>query len=300
MNISTCDIILKIAELHSLVRTAEHFSYTPSRISQILKSAETEWGLSLFHRGKTGLIPTPECEMLLSSLRDMLESERRFQEQLLRLRHILAGSLRIGAFTSLSCHWLPPRLKAFSALYPNIRFELKMGDSRQIAEWTRSGAVDIGLATEPQAEDLRFIQLAEDPYAIVVPETHPLACCRTAPLERLEREPFIFLEPEDNRVVEDYLRQLGFQPRVQYRVKDDYTIMSLVENGLGVSLLPELVLTRAPYRIRTVEMLPRYSRRIGLILQKDGAPSRAAQCFVSSCLAPELPAAAPAQRSTPA
>lgn len=299
MNISTCDIILKITELRSLTRTAEHFCYTPSRISQILKLAEAEWGLSLFYREKTGLIPTPECEMLLPSLRGLQESEQRVQEQLYQLRHILTGTLRIGAFTSLSCHWLPPRLKAFSEVYPNIRFELKMGDSRQIVEWTRSGVVDIGLATEPQLDDLRFVQLAEDPYAVVVPETHPLACCRTAALDCLRQEPFIFLQPEDNRVMEEHLHQLGFQPHVQYRVKDDYTIMSLIENGLGISILPELVLTRAPYRIRAVELLPRYSRKIGIILQKDGTLSRTAQCFVSSCL-PSGPAAIPAvQQSAP-
>lgn len=295
MNISTCDIILKIAELHSLARTAEHFCYTPSRISQILKSAEDEWGLPLFYRGRSGLHPTPECELLLSSLRDMLASERRFREQLCQLKHIMTGALRIGAFTSLSCHWLPPQLKAFSEVYPNIRFELKMGDSRQIAEWVRSGVVDIGLATDPQSDDLRFIQLAEDPYTVIVPEAHPLACCQTATLERLRQEPFIFLEPEDNRGVEEHLRQLGFQPQVQYRVKDDYTIMSLVENGLGISILPSLVLRRAPYRICTVEMQPRYSRKIGAIVQKDSMVSRAAQCFVSFCLVPEEPAVSAVQ-----
>ena len=84
--------------------------------------------------------------------------------------------------------------------------------------------------------------------------------------------------------MEEHLRQLGFQPRVQYRVKDDYTIMSLIENGLGISILPELLLTRAPYRICAVEMLPQYSRKIGIIMQKNGTISRNAQCFVSSCL----------------
>ena len=285
MTISTCDIILKIAELHSLARTAEHFCYTPSRISQILKLTETEWGLPLFYREKAGLIPTPECEMLLPSLQGLRESEQRVQEQLHQIRHILTGTLRIGAFTSLSCHWLPPRLKAFSEVYLNIQFELKLGDSRQIMEWVRNGVVDIGLATEPQTDDLQFIQLAEDPYAVVVPETHPLAHCQTVTLDCLQQEPFIFLQPEDNRVMEEHLRQLGFQPHVQYRVKDDYTIMSLIENGLGISILPELVLTRAPYHIRAVEMLPHYSRKIGIILQKNNTVSRNAQCFVSSCLA---------------
>ena len=290
MKISTCGIIVKIAELQNLARTAEYFCYTPSRISQILKSAEDECGLPLFHRGKSGLLPTPECEQLLPSLRDMLSSEQRFQEQLCRLKRVPSGMLRIGAFTSLSCHWLPQRLKEFSAVYPNIQFDLKMADIGQIEAWTREGVVDIGLATAPQSDELRFIQLAEDPYAVVVPEAHPLARCQSAELDSLRQEPFIFLEPEDNRVMEEYLARLGFRPQVRCRVKDDYTIMSLVESGLGVSILPKLVLTRAPYRIRTLELLPPYSRQIGIILQKSGTVSRAAQIFVSYCMAQEQPA----------
>lgn len=281
MNILTCEMIVKIAELKSLARTAEYFSYTPSRISQLLKAAEDEFGLVLFYRGKAGLLPTTECQAMLPALRDLLDSQRQFQDQLSRLKQLQTGSIRIGAFTSLSCHWLPQRLKGFSAAYPNIQFELKLGDSDQIAQWVRTGAVDIGLTINPQAEDLRFQLLLEDSFAVVLPEDHPLARREALPLDLLQGESFIFLEPEDNRPIESHMEQLGFRPRVKYRVKDDYTIMALVENGLGVSILPRLVLNRAPYRIRAVELLPSYRRQVGIVLQKSRAVSHATQCLVS-------------------
>lgn len=281
MNILTCEMIVKIAELKSLARTAEYFSYTPSRISQLLKAAEDEFGLVLFYRGKTGLLPTTECQAMLPALRDLLDSQRQFQDQLSRLKQLQTGSIRIGAFTSLSCHWLPQRLKGFSAAYPNIQFELKLGDSDQIAQWVRIGTVDIGLTIDPQAEDLRFQLLLEDSFAVVLPEDHPLARREALPLDLLQGESFIFLEPEDNRPIESHMEQLGFRPRVKYRVKDDYTIMALVENGLGISILPRLVLNRAPYRIRAVELLPSYRRQVGIVLQKSRAVSHATQCLVS-------------------
>ncbi len=64
-------------------------------------------------------------------------------------------------------------------------------------------------------------------------------------------------------------------------MKDDYTIMALVENGLGISILPRLVLNRAPYRIRAVELLPACRRQVGVVLQKSQAVSHATQCLVS-------------------
>lgn len=270
MNLPVYDIILKIAELRSLSRTAEYFSYTPSRISQILKAAEEELGVTLFHREKSGLVPTMECSVLLPSLLDLLNSEKYFQEQLNRLKKIEAGVVRIGSFTSLSCHWLPQRLKAFGRLYPQIRFELKLGDSRQIAAWTRDGVIDLGLITDPKAPDLEFIPLNEDPFAVILQEGHPLSGQGSVSYRQLQQEEFILLEPEDNDAVEEQMRQEGFQPHIRYRVKDDYTVMALVESGLGVSVLPRLVLNRSPYRICTLELFPPCVRKTGIVLRKTG------------------------------
>lgn len=280
MNLLAYDIILKIADLKNISRTAEYFNYTPSRISQILKATEEELGVALFYRGKFGLIPTMECISLLPALQHLLNSEKYFQERLNCLKNIEAGTVRIGSFSSLSCHWLPQRLKAFAMVYPQIQFELKLGDCKQIADWVRSGTIDLGLIADPKASDLTFIQLIEDSFVVILPENHHLADCETVRYEQLQQEQFIFLEPEDNDAVEDQMRQVGFQAHVQYRVKDDYTIMALVESGLGISILPRLVLNRSSYRFRTLELSPTCIRRAGIVLQKDSYISPATQRLV--------------------
>ena len=281
MNLPTYDMILKIAELGSISQTAEYYNYSPSRISQILKSTEESLGVVLFYRGKIGLSPTMECKALLPAMRELLASEKSFQEQLSRIKNVEAGTIRIGSFSSLSCHWLPTRLRAYGALHPKIQFELKLGDWHQIAERTRSGAVDLGLITDPQEPDLTFIPLIEDTFVVTLPENHPLAERKNLNYEDLREEQFIFLEPEDNAVVEEKMRKAGVQPHVQYRVKDDYTIMALVESGLGISILPRLVLNRNPYRIRAVELTPACVRRTGIVLQQNGHVSPATQQLIA-------------------
>lgn len=281
MTLSTCDVLLKIVETGSLARTAEALGYTPSRISQILSAAESELGLLLFHRGRPTLLPTRECEALLPALRELQESETIFSEQLSRLKNLQIGTIRIGAFTSLSCHWLPARLKAFRTRYPGIRFDLRLGHRDQIVDWTRTGIIDVGLTEDPQAPELSFTLLQEDPYVVVVPEQHPLAACESVTYDRLAGEAFLFLEPEDNRAVEEALARDGFFPTVDDRVKDDYTIMAMVECGLGVSILPRLVLNRSPYRIRAVPFDPPHLRRIGFVLRKNGRLSPATQRLVA-------------------
>ena len=90
---------------------------------------------------------------------------------------------------------------------------------------------------------------------------------------------FILLEPEDNAPVEPQLRQAGV--RVGYRVKDDYTILAMVESGLGVSVLPHLLLQRTSYRVYAARLMPPVARRMGILLPKEGYVSLAARQFVS-------------------
>ena len=187
--------------------------------------------------------------------------------------------MSIGTFTSVSCHWLPQRLKAFGQLYPQIRFQLKLGDVAHIDQWLREGTVDLGLMIDPGTEDLTFLPLLEDCYSVILPREHPLAGAEELSLEQLRGECFILLEPEDNAPVEPQLRQAGV--RVGYRVKDDYTILAMVESGLGVSVLPHLLLQRTSYRVHAARLMPPVARRMGILLPKDGYISLAARQFVS-------------------
>ena len=98
-------------------------------------------------------------------------------------------------------------------------------------------------------------------------------------LEQLREECFILLEPEDNAPVEPQLRQAGV--RGGYRVKDDYTILAMVESGLGVSVLPHLLLQRTSYRVYAARLMPPVARRMGILLPKEGYVSLAARQFVS-------------------
>ena len=228
---NTYRILTKIAETGSLTRTAEQLNYTQARVSQILKSAEKEFGLTLFVRGKRGVMPTPECRCLLPTLQELVRQELVLLDQLDQIRDL------------------------------------------------REGTVDLGLMIDPGTEDLTFLPLLEDCYSVILPREHPLAGAEELSLEQLREECFILLEPEDNAPVEPQLRQAGVQ--VGYRVKDDYTILAMVESGLGVSVLPHLLLQRTSYRVHAARLMPPVARRMGILLPKEGYVSLAARQFVS-------------------
>ena len=257
MRTSRYEIFLKIVETRSLTRTAAYFGYTQSAVSQLVKALESELGVSLLIRSKNGVRLTAEGEYLLPGIRQIVSGD----ERTLELQNLNAGLIRIGIFTSLSCQWLPPYLKRFHEQYPNIGFELLQGDSTQICEWIRNGVVDVGFMTPPESDEFCFHELLEDRMNIVLPPEHPLAG-KQVNLRDLREETFVLMESGYSQITEKMFEDAKMRPKQQYTVLDDYTLMSMVESGLGVSILPELILQRTPYRLYSCPAEPAYYRRL--------------------------------------
>jgi len=283
MKTSRYEVFLKIVETKSLTRTAAYFGCTQSAVSQLVKALETELGVSLLVRSKNGVRLTAEGEYLLPSMRQIVLGERNVFERSLELQNLNAGLIRIGIFTSLSCQWLPPHLKRFREEYPNIGFELLQGDVTQISDWLRNGTVDIGFMTDPDSDEFYFRELLADRMNIVLPPEHPLAGGPVS-LSQLRDETFVLLESGYSQITEKMFKSAGMRPKQQYTVKDDYTVMSMVENGLGVSLLPELMLQRTPYKMFTCPTEPAFYRHLGVSWLKKEQNSVAVNKFVHQLL----------------
>lgn len=263
MRTSRYEVFLKIVETQSLTKTAAYFGCTQSAVSQLVKALETELGVSLLIRSKSGVRLTAEGEYLLPGMRQIVAGERSVFERSLELQNMNAGLIRIGIFTSLSCQWLPPYLKRFRESYPNIGFELLQGDVTQISDWLRNGIVDVGFMTPPESDEFYFRELLADRMNIVLPPDHPMAG-KAVSLDDLREETFVMLESGYSQITEKMFQEAGMHPKQQYTVKDDYTVMSMVESGLGVSLLPELMLQRSPYKLYSYPAEPAYYRRLGV------------------------------------
>ena len=283
MRTSRYEIFLKIVETQSLTRAASYFGYTQSAVSQLVKALESELGVPLLIRSKAGVRLTAEGEYLLPGIRQIVSGERSLFERTLELQNLNAGLIRIGIFTSLSCQWLPPYLKRFRERYPNIGFELLQGDSLQISEWLRNGIVDVGFMTQPDAEEFYFRELLADRMNIVLPPEHPLANGPVS-LSALHDETFVLLESGYSQITERMFEDADMRPKQQYTVKDDYTVMSMVESGLGVSILPELMLERTPYKMYAYPAEPAYYRHLGVSWLKKEENSLAVKKFVQVLL----------------
>lgn len=248
-----------------------------------MASLESEVGFSLLHRGREGVTPTQECLRLLPYMRELVRQAEQCRQTADEVRGLLSGTIAIATFSSVATHWLPNMISRFQVDYPHIGFELLQGDYPEIEQWVAEGRADFGFLRLPTRLDLDTRRLTDDELLVVLPEEHPLTQLERIPAEVICDMPFILLDKAGNRDrdVMQVFENVGLVPQIRFSALDDYAVMSMVERGLGVSILPQLILRRIPYRVALRPLAQPAFRRIGIAFRHGGGLSPAASRFLA-------------------
>jgi len=267
MNIQKYLAFIKTVEYGSFTKAAEMLSYSQSGISRMINDLEKEWKVALLERGRSGVKLTSDGLKLLPYAENVCREYERLESQVDELNGLQSGLIRIGTFSSVATHWLPNIIKRFQKDYPNIDYELLLGDYTEIEEWVLSGRVDCGFLSMPANKELETIFIEHDKLLAVLPEKHRLAKYKHVPIKELSKEPFMLLEKGAKTEISALFEKKGLSPDVHFTTWDDYAIMSMTESGLGVSILPQLILKRVPYNIAIRELDVPAHRSIVLALR---------------------------------
>lgn len=280
MNIQKYMAFVKTIEYGSFTKTAKMLNYSQSAISRMINDLENEWKVILLERGKTGVKLTSDGMKLLPYAQKICMEYEKLQMEVDELNGLQSGLIRIGTFSSVATHWLPNIIKEFQKAYPGIDYELLLGDYTEIEKWILEDRVDCGFLRLPTSQDLEVIFLEQDRLLAVLPENHKLAQFEKVPIEALCNEPFMLLEKGEKTEVSEIFKQYNLTPKVHFTTWDDYAIMAMVESGLEISILPELILKRVPYKITAKELeIPAY-RKIGIALRNRKTASFAVKRFL--------------------
>ncbi|MBQ8733650.1 LysR family transcriptional regulator [Anaerotignum sp.] len=280
MNIQKYLAFLKTVEYGSITRAAEVLSYSQSGVSRMIQDIEKEWGLSLLERSRGGVRLTSDGTKLLPRIQSLCAEYEALQRQVEELKGMRSGLIRIGTFSSVATHWLPNIIREFQKDYPEIEYELLLGDYTEIEAWIQEGRVDCGFLRLPTLPEFDTIFLEQDDFLVILPEKHPLTKKEKISLSDLGKEPFLLLEKDKNTEISDFFRKHDFSPNVHFTLWDDYAILAMVESGMGISLLPRLILKRIPYRVEVRELDVSAYRDIALVLRNQKTAPLAVKCFL--------------------
>ncbi len=253
METARCRAFLAAAETGSFSKAAEALSYTPSGVNQLVTALEKELGFPVFRRNTKGVTLTENGELLLPTVREFLRQEDRIFELSAEMNGLLIGSVTIAAYSSIATHWLPAVISAFRRDYPQIRIKLMEGIWQEVSKWLDDRAADIGFFSYQEGMPYEFIPLAEDPMLALLPRDHPLANAAAYPLENCATDRFIMPALGCDDDVEALFAKNGIQPNVQFTTLESFSVMSMVEQGLGMTVMNQLITEK---RICDIAMLP--------------------------------------------
>ncbi|MEE0662868.1 MAG: LysR family transcriptional regulator, partial [Collinsella bouchesdurhonensis] len=185
------EIFLKVAECGNITKCAQSVHYTQAGISHAIAALEKETGLTLFARTARGVTLTENGRRLLPSIQALVNDQHALTQAINQIGSVVAGTLRVGTFTSVSMQWLPRLIQNFTARHPGVEFDLQAGDYDQITEMLMAGKVDCGFLAAPVHEGLEFFPLYRDPMLAFLPKGHPLARKRSLTLDDLLDEELI-------------------------------------------------------------------------------------------------------------
>lgn len=280
MNIENYKVFIKIAQTRNLTVAAKQLGYTQSGVSHIVATLEDEFGFLLLTRGKSGVSLTQDGERILHHMREVVNRDEQLFQVAAEIKGLRAGRVRVGAFSSVAIRWFPGIIEEFNKKYENIELEFVIGSYKFIEDRIATEEIDCGFITKITRKELDFIQLKQDPLLAVLPQNHPLSAGESLKLGALADVDFIIPGEGSNYDIGQILKTAGIQPHVKFTVSDDYAALAMVRHGLGITIMPEMILDGNYDRIKVLNLEPRCMRTIGIATRPNISISPACRAFL--------------------
>ena len=261
MDIEKLKALKVIVETGSITRAAERLGYSQPGLTGMLNRLEQEIGYPVLRRGSGGVSLTEAGEALMPHVERILRDSRALEQAIADHRPEERRILRIGSYTSISRNWLPPVLKGFGAQFPDVQLTVKDGSCMDIEQWLMEGTIDVGLLSNCFSAPLEFLPLLQDPYyAVLPPEERP---GETFDISAFNGRTFFIPSKGVDTEVLRILERSGVTPRFSLIATEDSAVIKMVEQGLGCSLLSELILRGNTDHVNLVPIDPPAFREVG-------------------------------------
>jgi DNA-binding transcriptional LysR family regulator len=279
---------LAVAHTRHFTRAAELTHVAQPSLSKQIHCLERELGSELFHRARGNVRLTPAGETLIPFAKRILADVETARLEVHELAELRRGRLRLGATPSLCTGPLAHALAGFRERYPGIQLIIDESRSRDLVRQLAEGAIDLAMITSPVHRGdptLATIPILREQLTVAVPNSMNLQL-GSFRIEDLRDRPLVmFREGYDLRSMTlSACQRAGFQPRFAIEGGEMDAVLSFVEAGLGIAVVPSMVVENRP-KLRAVPFAPPVPiRTIALAHRTDVRPTRAAEEFRSTLL----------------
>ena len=257
----------------SISKAAEKIGATQSAFTHLIINMEKQLGFSVMTRNKGGITLTEEGKRIYQTIKDIVEGDKKVKVLADKINGQNSNRINIATFSSVAVKWLPSIMNGFKKLYPETQFSITDGNYDDVSKALEDGVADLGFATLQTTGNTQCHPLVKDRILAILPKNHRLANLQALPVEAFSSEPVISLPEETDFDSRKVFASAGIKPNILYRTNDDYAMISMVENGLGICLVPELLLGENN-KITALETNPPSFRTITLAIpyEKNASP----------------------------
>lgn len=265
-DLTDMQLIVNIGDASSLTRGAEKSHLSLPAASNRVKNLEEHFGTRLFHRNSQGVTLTPSGEAFLRHARLVLRQIDHLRGDIHEYARGIKGQVRMLANTTAMTEFMPAVLSRFLASHPDVTVELRERLSYLVIKAVSEGSADIGIvAGKPATSELEYIPYREDRLVLVAPVDHPLSeLTEVAFSDTLAYE---YVGLSEWSAIHAFLIQaadkLGYPFRFRVEVGSFEAVCRMIEAGVGIGVVPELVAKRYVQRlnIKIVRLSDEWSER---------------------------------------
>lgn len=286
IKISQLRALTAIAEYGSFSDAAMHLDLSQSAVSHAIATLEQELGVVLLSRNRHGAVLTPLGRQVTKEANRILTSLDTIGRQAQQARGLQRGQVRLAGFRSVATHILPEAIHQFRGLYPHLTVTInEFHHYHQVETEVRQGRADIGFTYLPTSADFNVWELLRDRYIVLLP---PADHNGIPPLtwEALMEYPLILGPAGDGcrELIERHFAAAGYAITPAYEVREDSTIISLVQRGLGATVMARLAAEPIPPQLTVAELPVPLERVIGVIQVADSLQPPAVYAFMEALM----------------
>ncbi|WML54989.1 LysR family transcriptional regulator [Neobacillus sp. PS3-12] len=262
MTLFQLEVFLKVVETKSFTKAGEQIGLSQSAVSQAVASLESELNVKLLNRSRNGITLTKVGERITGLIRELIAIKTKIINEATGITELESGTIRIGSISGMSAKLLPGMISSFKKRFPGVEVVLYEGNVEEIKNWLKLSVVDVVVVTEEKRE-FEFIPLLQDKMVVFVPENHPMSHQSSIQVKDIAGDPFI-MPKECNHVIRSIFKEQGLSPNVQFEVSDIATIIAMVQEGVGNTILPELSIPSVLSRVKASYLSPQVYQNLGL------------------------------------
>jgi DNA-binding transcriptional LysR family regulator len=280
------ETFIAVSELGSFRRAAEKLGISQPSVTSRVQRLENVLGVKLLNRTTRRVTTTEAGERLRLRAEHTVTELRSLVQEFRNEATLQRGRVAIAAAPSVAASVLPPIIRQFSQANPGVAITLTDEFVGTVLHYVSNATADLAVVPfSGKSAEYDFEPLFDDEFLVVAPRNHPIALKEVVEFEQVSRYPLLML-PKESAIwytVRDEFERRGLKFQPAFQAYNLFTLVGLVEAGLGLSLLPQIIVPRLNLNtVTTVRVSGGIRRHIGIVTLRGRALPPAVNAFIRS------------------